>query len=87
MDNPDSYDHLVFLSPAGGAAAALSDGPEFFIYSQDEGSAGAIEDLIADAPGDDNEVLEVAGSAHAQAIFETSAGAEVMEAILRRLSS
>ena len=87
VDNPDSYDHLVLLSPAGGEAAALSDGPKFFVYSQDEGAAGSIEDLIADAPGDDNEVLEVAGSAHAQAIFETSAGAEVMEAILRRLSS
>jgi len=85
VDNPDSYDQLVLLSPAGGDVAALSDGPKLFIYSQDEGAAGSIEELIADAAGQDNEVLEVEGSAHAQAIFATSAGAEVMEAILSRL--
>lgn len=83
--NPDSYDQLVLLSPAGGDVAALSDGPKFFIYSLDEGSAGSIEQLIADAPGQDKEVLEVEGSAHAQAIFETSAGADVVDAILNRL--
>ncbi|MDQ3474852.1 MAG: alpha/beta hydrolase [Actinomycetota bacterium] len=83
--NPDSYDQLVLLSPAGGDVAALSDGPKFFIYSLDEGSAGSIEQLIADAPGQDNEVLAVEGSAHAQAVFETSAGADVVDAILNRL--
>ncbi|MGI8721459.1 MAG: hypothetical protein ACR2JG_04450 [Geodermatophilaceae bacterium] len=83
--NPDSYDQLVLLSPAGGDVAALSDGPKFFIYSLDEGSAGSIEQLIADAPGQDNEVLAVEGSAHAQAVFETSAGTDVVDAILTRL--
>lgn len=85
VDNPDSYDQLVLLSPAGGDVAALSDGPKFFIYSQDEGAAGSIEELIADAPGQDNEVLEVEGSAHAQAIFDTDAGTEVIDAILGKL--
>lgn len=86
VGNPDIYDQLVLLSPAGGDVAALSDGPKFFIYSQDEGAAGSIEELIAEAAGQDNEVLEVEGSAHAQAIFETAAGAEVMDAILSRLA-
>ena len=86
VDNPDSYDQLVLLSPAGGDVAALNDGPKFFIYSQDEGAAGSIEQLIADAPGQANEVLEVEGSAHAQAIFETSAGTDVVDAILSRLA-
>ena len=87
VDNPDSYDQLVLLSPAGGDVAALSDGPKLFIYSQDEGAAGSIEQLIANAAGQDNEVLAVEGSAHAQAIFETSAGAEVIDAILSRLAA
>ena len=39
------------------------------------------------ALGQDNQVLEVAGSAHAEEMFVTSARAEVMEAIVRRLSS
>ena len=86
VDNPDSYDQLVLLSPAGGDVAALNDGPKFFIYSQDEGAAGSIEQLIADAPGQANEVLVVEGSAHAQAIFETSAGTDVVDAILSRLT-
>lgn len=84
--NPDAYDQLVLLSPAGGAVQELSEGRKLFIYSRDEGAADAIEELIADTPGSDNVVLEIDGTAHAQAIFETSAGADVMAAILSRLA-
>jgi len=43
------------------------------------------EPLIEVALGQDKAVLEVAGSAHAEEMFVTSARAEVMEAIVRRL--
>jgi len=63
----------------------LGDAPKLFIYSPDDPAAEFTEPLIEAALGQDNVVLEVAGSAHAQEMFVTSARAEVMEAIVRRL--
>lgn len=85
--NPDRYEQLILLSPAGGDTSSLSDGPKFFIYSADEGGAGSLESQIAGAPGQDNQVLEVEGSAHAQAIFDSDAGADVVAAIIERIIS
>jgi len=83
--SPGSYDQFVLVSPAFGDVAALGDAPKLFIYSPDDPAAEFTEPLIEAALGQDNVVLEVAGSAHAEEMFVTSARAEVMEAIVRRL--
>jgi hypothetical protein len=43
--------------------------------------------LAASADGSENEALLLAGSAHAQAIFDRAEGATALEAILERLAS
>ncbi len=84
---PRFYDQLVLLSPAGGEVQSLDSAPTFFIYSKDESLADSIEQQIDQAPGGDNKVLEIDGSAHAQGIFTTDAAQQVTDAILDRVTS
>ncbi|MBA4115814.1 MAG: DUF2064 domain-containing protein [Rubrobacter sp.] len=49
------------------------------------GLAETVREMGKEATGDQNKVLVLHGDAHAQAIFETNQGGELMQAILERL--
>ncbi len=84
-DQPDLPDQLILLSP-NTTVEGLGEQPKLFIASEDEPVADVSEELASSAPGDDNEALILPGSAHAQNIFETDQGDEVLDAMLQRLS-
>ena len=81
---PGLADQLILLSP-NAVVEGLGDEPKLFIVSEDEPRAQVSRQLADVSPGDDNEVLVVPGSAHAQHVFDTDQGAVVMQAILDRL--
>ncbi len=68
-------------------AEGLGEEPKLFIASEDEPVAALSAELAASADGSENEALLLAGSAHAQAIFDRAEGATALEAILKRLAS
>lgn len=84
-DEPDAFDQLIILS-ATGEAAGLGEQPKLFVASEGEGLAEATRRMADEAPGADNEALILPGDAHAQAIFETEQGDELLQAILGRVA-
>lgn len=82
---PDLADQVILLSP-NSTVQGLGDQPKLFVASEDESVADVSRELAASAPGDDNEVLILPGSAHAQNIFDTDQGDRVLDAMLERLA-
>ncbi|CAN5479413.1 hypothetical protein BH11ACT8_BH11ACT8_22990 [soil metagenome] len=64
----------------------LGEEPKLFVASEDEPGADIPQQLADASPGDDNQVLLVPGSAHAQNVFDTDQSDVVLEAVLQRLS-
>jgi len=83
---PGVIDQLIILSGTGDVAG-LGDQPKLFVASEEEGLADATLLMAEDAPGPDNEALLLPGNAHAQAIFETDQGDELLRVILDRLAT
>jgi pimeloyl-ACP methyl ester carboxylesterase len=83
-DNANTFDQLLLLSPAGGDVSRLGNIPKLFIYSEDEGLAGSIQQMAREA-SDPVKTVTVPGSAHAQAIFDGSNAERAMQAIVERL--
>ena len=81
---PDLPDQLVLLSP-NTVVDGLGDEPKLFIASEDEPVADVSQQLADAGPGDDNEVIMLSGSDHAQNIFDGENADEAMNAILERL--
>ncbi len=84
-EQPDLPDQLVLLSP-NTVVEGLGEEPKLFIASEGEPGSDIPAQLAEVSPGDDNETLIVGGSAHAQNVFDTEQGPEVLEAVLERLS-
>jgi len=82
---PDLADQLVLLSP-NSTVAGLGGQPKLFIASEDEPLADVAHRLADSAPGEDNDVVLLAGSAHAQGIFDSDEADRTMRLILRRLA-
>lgn len=74
-------DQLVLLS-ATGDVSKLGDIPKLFIASAGEGLAERVEAMADDAPGAANQALILEGDAHAQAIFKTEDGDQLLEALI-----
>jgi len=81
---PDLPDQLVLLSP-NTVVDGLGEEPKLFIASEDEPVADVSQQLADAGPGDDNEVIMLSGSDHAQNIFDGENAEEAMNAILERL--
>ncbi len=81
---PDLPDQLVLLS-ANTVVDGLGEQPKLFIASEDEPVAEVSQQLADAVPGDDNEVIMLPGSDHAQGIFDGENADEAMNAILDRL--
>ncbi len=81
---PQKWDQLILLSSMGDISG-LGPAPKLFVASEDEGMADAVRRMAKEAEGKQNEVLIFKGSAHAQAIFRTSNGPRLTNAILERL--
>jgi hypothetical protein len=78
-------DWVILLSGTGDVSG-LGEYPKLFVASEGEGLAQEVRRMAEEAPGDRNEVLILPGDAHAQAIFETSQGERLMQAILETLN-
>ncbi len=84
-EQPDLPDQLVLLSP-NTVVEGLGAEPKLFIAGADEPGADVPQRLVDVSPGDDNQVLLVPGSAHAQNVFDTDQGDAVLDAMLERLA-
>ncbi len=76
----------LILLGATGDVAALGSYPKLFVASEGEGLADWLSAMVDEAPGDRNETLILPGAAHAQAIFETDQGDDLVDAILAFLN-
>lgn len=85
-DEPELADRLVLLS-ATGNVSALGDFPKLFVASEGEGLADRGREMAEDAAGDANQTLVVPGNAHAQAIFKTSEGDDLVLALIDFIAS
>ncbi len=83
-EDPDAADQLMLLS-ATGDVTGLGEEPKLFVASEGESIAAEVRRMAEEAPGNKNEVFILPGDAHAQAIFRTEEGDELMQAILARL--
>ena len=83
-EQPDLVDRVVTLS-ANSVVEGLGEQPKLFIASEDESVAEVSEQLAATAPGDDNEVLLLPGSDHAQHLFDGDQADAALDALLRAL--
>lgn len=82
---PDLADQIILLSP-NAAVDGLGDQPKLFIASEGERVADVSRQLAESAPGEDNEVVLLAGSAHAQGIFESDQAERTTTLVLDRLA-
>ncbi|CAA9332242.1 MAG: hypothetical protein AVDCRST_MAG36-991 [uncultured Nocardioidaceae bacterium] len=82
---PDLADQLILLSP-NTVVDGLGDQPKLFIASEDEPVADVSRRLAVSAPGRDNEVVLLPGSAHAQGIFSSDYAERATTLILDRLT-
>lgn len=80
-EDPAGISGLILLS-ATGDVSALGEYPKLFVASEGEGLAERLTAMAEEAPGDQNEMLILPGSAHAQAIFESDQGDVLVDAIL-----
>ena len=83
-EEPDLADQIILLSP-NRVVEGLGSQPKLFIASEGEAVADVSRELADRAPGEENEVLIVAGSAHAQGLFDSDQATVVTHAILDRL--
>lgn len=83
-EDPGLADGVILLSGTGDVSG-LGEYPKLFVASEGEGLAGEVRDMAEEAPGSRNDALILQGDAHAQAIFETDQGDELMQVILERL--
>lgn len=82
---PAAIDQLILLSGTGDVSS-LGEQPKLFVASEGEGLADATRRMAEEAPGAENEALILPGDAHAQAIFESEQGEDLLRAILDRLA-
>lgn len=80
----DAFEQLIILSGSGDVSG-LGELPKLFVASEEEGLADATRQMAEDAPGSDNEAIILPGAAHAQEIFTSDQGSELLQAILDRL--
>lgn len=78
-------DQLILLSP-NSVVEGLGTKPKLFIASEEESVADVSTRLAEESDGDENEVMLLPGSAHAQNIFDTDQGAPTLQAVLDRLA-
>ena len=83
-ENPEVVEQMVILS-ATGDVSSLGEYPKFFVATEGEGMAEQVREMAGEAPGSRNEALILEGDAHAQAIFETDQGDELLDRIVSRL--
>ncbi len=84
-EQPDLPDQLILLS-ANTRVEGLGPEPKLFIASEDEAVAEVAVELADSAPGEDNAVELLPGSAHAQHLFDTEQADRVLELVLERLA-
>lgn len=83
---PGAADQLVTLSVNSAPSGQdLGPEPKLFIASEGEPGAALSAELAQSSSGADNQALLLAGSAHAQAIFDGEQGDRALQAILKRL--
>lgn len=83
---PGAVDQLVTLSVNSAPSGQdLGPEPKLFIASEGEPGAALSAELAQSSSGADNQALLLAGSAHAQAIFDGEQGDRALQAILKRL--
>ena len=82
--DPGLADQLILLSP-NATVEGLGDEPKLFVASKDEPVAHVSTELAGSSPGEENALMILPGSAHAQNIFATDQAAPVLDAILQRL--
>ncbi len=82
--SPKAWDQVILLSSAG-EVRGLGNAPKLFVASEGEAMTDFVVRMAKDAPGSQNAVLILKGSAHAQAIFKTTEGPRLTKAILERL--
>ncbi len=83
--DPGRIDQIIILAGSGDVTN-LGTMPKLFIAAENDGSAlERARQMAAEAPGSNNQALIVSGSAHAQALFQTPQGDEVLQAIVDRL--
>lgn len=85
-EQPDLAHQVVLLSP-NTTVDGLGDQPKLFVASEDEGVADVVTELAATAPGEANEAVLLPGSAHAQHLFDTDRGDELLDLVLERLAA
>jgi len=84
-EEPDLADQVILLSP-NRVVEGLGSQPKLFIASEGESVADVSRQLAEEAPGKQNDVLLVEGSAHAQGLFDSDQATVVTDAILERLA-
>ncbi|ROR90870.1 hypothetical protein EDD33_1719 [Nocardioides aurantiacus] len=82
--DPELADQLILLSP-NATVEGLGEEPKLFVASKDEPVAHVSTELAASSPGEENVVMILPGSAHAQNIFATDQAGPVLDAMLQRL--
>lgn len=89
---PGEIDRLVLLASEAGSSPELLKGRKLFITARDDTTASGTPRLIRirqqyERAPDPKELVILAGSAHAQFIFQTDQGERLMREILRFLSA
>ena len=82
---PSLPDQLILLSP-NSVVDGLGEQPKLFIASEDEPSGDVAGQLADSAPGAENDLVLLPGSAHAQGIFDGDQADRVTGLILDRLA-
>ena len=83
-EDPEEISQIILLSGIG-EVSGLGEYPKLFVASEGEEVSERVRQMAEEAPGDRNEALILPGSAHAQAIFRTEEGDQLMQTILERL--
>ena len=89
LSKPGDFDRIVLLAANASDSAALKGRKLFIVARDDVGSTGLrisqISDAYAKAP-QPKELVILEGSAHAQSLFDTDQGPQLMKEILRFLT-
>jgi pimeloyl-ACP methyl ester carboxylesterase len=83
---PELVDQLIVISGFG-EVDRMGGFPKLFVAT--EGEAGMVRranNMVEDAPGDENEALILPGSVGGQAIFDSPSGPDLLAAIIERLN-